>query len=52
LPEQIPGLIELDLDRVEPDLIVVGQAVFRVQILLFVNETLNLLEDGLVGRVL
>src|SRR6478735_2954846 len=49
LPQQIPTLIEFDLDVFQSYLIVVGQFTFAVEMLLLVNKTLDLFQDGLIG---
>src|SRR6266852_2911896 len=49
LPQQIPTLIELDLDGFQPYLIVTGQFAFPVEMLLLVNKTFDLLQDGVLG---
>src|SRR4029079_2881376 len=48
LAQQVPALIEFDLDLLEPHLIVVGQAILSVQVLLFVHQRLNFSEHRLV----
>jgi hypothetical protein len=50
LPEQIPTLIKFDLDGFQPYLIVIGECVLPVEMLLLVNETFDLLQDGVIGR--
>src|ERR1700730_11186999 len=50
LPQQIPTLIELDLDGFQPNLIVIGQFALPVEMLLLVNKTFDLLQDGVIGR--
>jgi hypothetical protein len=50
LPQQIPHLVELDLDGFQPYLIVIGQFALPVEMLLLVNETFDLLQDGVIGR--
>src|SRR5467141_1882008 len=50
LPQQIPTLIELDFDGLQPYLIVIGQFALPVEMLLLVNKTFNLLQDGVIGR--
>ena len=50
LPQQIPTLIEFDLDGFQPYLIVVNQLTLAVEMLLLVNETFDLLQDGVIGR--
>src|SRR6266699_4956729 len=50
LPQQIPTLIELDLDGFQPYLIVIGQCALPVEMLLLVNKTFDLLQDGMIGR--
>src|SRR6266446_2980179 len=50
LPQQIPTLIELDLDGFQPYLIVIGQFALPVEMLLLVNKTFDLLQDGVIGR--
>jgi hypothetical protein len=44
LPQQIPTLIEFDLDGFQPYLIVIGQFALPVQMLLLVNKTFDLLQ--------
>jgi hypothetical protein len=51
LAEQIPGLVETDLDRFEPAMLVLVQATLGssfVQFLFFGNELLDLIVDSLV----
>jgi hypothetical protein len=50
LPQEIPTLIELDLDGFQPYLIVIGQFALPVKMLLLVNKTFDLLQDGMIGR--
>src|SRR6267378_3667244 len=50
LPQQIPTLIELDLDGIQPYLIVIGQCALPIEMLLLVNKTFDLLQDGVIGR--
>src|SRR5712691_1916765 len=50
LPQQIPTLIELDFDGLQPYLIVIGQFALPVEMLLLVNKTFDLLQDGVIGR--
>src|ERR1700687_5458867 len=50
LPQQIPTLIEFDLDGFQPYLIVIGQFVLPIEMLLLVNKTFDLLQDGVLGR--
>jgi hypothetical protein len=50
LPQQIPHLIELDLDGFQPYLILIGQFALPVEMLLLVNETFDLLQNGVIGR--
>src|SRR5882672_228087 len=50
LPQQIPTLIELDLDGFQPYLILIGQCALPVEMLLLVNKTFDLLRDGVIGR--
>src|SRR3981081_2698189 len=50
LPQQIPTLIELDFDGLQPYLIVIGQVALPVELLLLVNKPLDLLQDGVIGR--
>src|SRR5882762_9116597 len=50
LPQQIPTLIELDLDGFQPYLIVIGQFALPVKMLFLVNKTFDLLQDGVIGR--
>src|SRR2546425_11847506 len=50
LAQQIPALIELDLDGLQPYLIVIGQFGLSVEMLLLVNKTFDLLQDGMIGR--
>ena len=50
LAQQIPTLIELDLDGFQPYLIVIGQFALPVKMLLLVNKTFDLLQDGVIGR--
>src|SRR6266446_2505128 len=50
LPQQIPTLIELDLDGFQPYLIVIGQFLLPVEMLLLVNKTFDLLQDRVIGR--
>jgi hypothetical protein len=50
LPQQIPTLIELDLDGFQPYLIVIGQFALPVEMLFFVNETLDFFQNGVIGR--
>src|SRR4029077_7631089 len=50
LPQQIPTLIELDFDGLQPYLIVFGQFAFPLEMLLLVNKTFDLLQDGVIGR--
>src|SRR5882672_6869246 len=50
LPQEIPTLIELDLDGLQPYLIVIGQFALPVEMLLLVNKTFDLLQDGMIGR--
>src|ERR1700704_2011757 len=50
LPQQIPTLIEFDLDGFQPYLIVIGQCALPVEMLLLVNKTVDLLQDGVIGR--
>src|SRR4029078_10887775 len=50
LPQQIPTLIEFDLDGFQSYLIVVGQFRLAVEMLLLVNKTFDLLQDGVIGR--
>jgi len=45
-----PNTIELDLDGIQPYLIVIGQFVLPVEMLLLVNKTFDLLQDGVLGR--
>src|SRR5216684_6118325 len=42
--------IELDLDGFQPYLIVIGQCALPVEMLLLVNKTFDLLQDGVIGR--
>src|ERR1700737_2900647 len=49
LPQQIPTLIEFDLDGFQPYLIVIGQVALPVEMLLLVNKTFDLLQDGVIG---
>src|SRR5216684_891826 len=42
--------IELDLDGFQPYLIVIGQCALPVEILLLVNKTFDLLQEGVIGR--
>src|SRR5712671_423609 len=50
LPQQIPTLIECDLDGFQPYLIVIGQFALPVELLLLVNKTFDPLHDGVIGR--
>src|SRR3984893_8254028 len=50
LAQQIPTLIELDLDAFQPYLIVIGQFAPPVEMLLLVNKTFDLPQDGVIGR--
>src|SRR6266446_4412557 len=50
LPQQIPTLIELDLDGFQPDLIVIGQFAIPIEMFLLVNKSFDLLQDGVIGR--
>jgi hypothetical protein len=50
LPQQIPALIEFDLDGFQPYLIVIGQFALPVKMLLLVNQAFDLLQDGVIGR--
>src|SRR5467141_5133895 len=50
LPQQIPTLIEFDLDGFQPYLIVIGQVALPVEMLLLVNKTFDLLQDGVILR--
>src|SRR5882762_7376347 len=50
LPQQIPTLIEFDLDGFQPYLIVIGQFALPVEMLLLMNKTFDLLQDGVIGR--
>jgi hypothetical protein len=50
LPQQIPALIEFDLNGPQPNLIVIGQFALPVKMLLLVNQTFDLLQDGVIGR--
>src|ERR1700730_17527400 len=50
LPQQIPTLIEFDLDGFQPYLIVIGQFALPVEMLLLLNKTFDLLQDGVIGR--
>src|SRR4029079_15181362 len=50
LPQPIPHLIEVDLDGFQAYSIVAGQFVLPVEMLLLVNETFDLLQDGVIGR--
>jgi hypothetical protein len=45
LTQEIPALIELDLNLFEPDLIVIRQLTLPVKVLLFVHEAFDLPED-------
>src|SRR5258705_6089340 len=49
LPQQIPTLIEFDLDGFQAHLIVIGQVALPVEMLLLVNKTFDLLQDGVIG---
>src|SRR6266849_5824331 len=49
LPQQIPTLIEFDLDGFQPYLIVIGQVALPVEMLLLVNKTLDLVQDGVIS---
>jgi hypothetical protein len=50
LAQQIPTLIELDLDGFQPHLIVIGQFALPVEMLLLVNKTFDFLQDGMISR--
>src|SRR4029077_13282880 len=50
LPQQIPKLIEFNLDGFQPYLVVIGQFALPVEMLLLVNKTFDLLQDGVIGR--
>src|SRR5260221_1459753 len=50
LAQQIPTLVELDLDGFQPYLIVIGQFALPVEMLLLVNKTFDLPQDGVIGR--
>src|SRR6476661_8424401 len=50
LPQQIPTLIEFDLDGFQPYLIVIGQFALPIEMLLLVNKTFDLLQDGVIRR--
>src|SRR4029077_5117863 len=50
LPQQIPTLIEFDLDGFQPYLIVIGEFALPVEMLLLVNKAFDLLQDGVIGR--
>src|SRR5260370_26049913 len=50
LAQQIPTLVELDLDSFQPYLIVIGQFPLPVEMLLLVNKTFDLPQDGVIGR--
>src|SRR3982074_754453 len=49
LPQQIPTLIEFDLDGFQPYLIVIAQCALPIEMLLLVNKTFDLLQDGVIG---
>jgi hypothetical protein len=51
LPEQIPTLIETDLDRFEPTVLAVAQAAFGaalIELMLLGNQLLDAIVDSLV----
>jgi len=48
LAQQIPALIELDLDRFQPPLVGVGEGFLTVQLMLFPHELLDVLPHGLI----
>ena len=52
LPEQIPALIELDLNRLKPNLVVIRQRIVAVQTLLLMNEVRDLREHRFVRCLL
>jgi hypothetical protein len=45
LAQKIPALIELDLDLLEPHLIVIRQLALPVQVLLLMHKAFDLLQD-------
>src|SRR3979411_173070 len=49
LPQQIPTLIELDLDGFQPYLIVIGQCALPVEMLVLVNKTFDHTQARRVG---
>src|SRR5216683_5755940 len=50
LSQQIPTLIEFDLDGFQPHLIVIGQFALPIEMLFLVNKTFDLLQDRVIGR--
>src|SRR5471030_744265 len=52
LAQQVPRLVELDVDLVEARLLIVRHAVLGVELLLFGDEVRDVVKHGPVGRVL
>src|SRR6185369_6578979 len=51
LAEQVPGLVELDVDLLQPRLLFVVKVALFVEGVLFLGELVDRPEDGLVGGV-
>jgi len=49
LPQQVPALIELDLNLLQPDLVVIADVALSVNRLFFVDQLSNLSENGLIA---
>jgi len=50
LPQQIPALVEFDLDGFQPHLIMIGEFALPVEMLFLVNQAFDLLQDGVIDR--
>src|SRR5665213_1359435 len=49
LAEQVPVLVEGDVDGFQPGLVVVAEGAPFVEVVLLVGEVLDVLDDGLIG---